>query len=182
MIFLNKKTNTNIYYDLFFLWQTEKETCFGPIRSLFSFSAAQTEKNSCKKLGKTRFVVWWFDPMSSLNKDKMNFDFLPFFVNHIIFKLPWQLLRLNAAGRPTVVQNRKNAPKITLENSWNRLVILKLSTVWQILNLRRMPWPETEIMWIYWNLLVKTCEIAVGYFRRIFVIWNNCAAPVWLGL
>jgi hypothetical protein len=88
MIFLNKKTNTNIYYDLFFLWQTEKETCFGPIRSLFSFSAAQTEKNSCKKLGKTRFVVWWFDPMSSLNKDKMNFDFLPFFVNHIIFKLP----------------------------------------------------------------------------------------------
>ena len=30
------------------------------------FSTAQTEKNSRKKLGKTRFIVWWFDPMSSL--------------------------------------------------------------------------------------------------------------------
>ena len=63
------------------------------------------------------------------NNDKMNFDFIPFCGNHIILKLPWQLLRLNAAGRPTVAQNRKNPPKITLENSWNWLVILKLSTV-----------------------------------------------------
>ena len=30
------------------------------------FSAAQTEKNSRKKLEKTRSVVWLFDPMSSL--------------------------------------------------------------------------------------------------------------------
>ena len=28
---------------------------------MFSFSTAQTEKNSWKKLGKTRLVVWWFD-------------------------------------------------------------------------------------------------------------------------
>jgi hypothetical protein len=54
MIFLNKKTNTNIYYDLFFLWQTEKETCFGPIRSLFSFSAAQTEKKFVEKIGENK--------------------------------------------------------------------------------------------------------------------------------
>ena len=35
---------TNIYYGFFFIWQTEKKTCFGPIRILFSFSTAQTEK------------------------------------------------------------------------------------------------------------------------------------------
>ena len=38
-----------------------EKKCFRPIISLFSFSTAQTEKNSWKKLGKTRFVVWWFD-------------------------------------------------------------------------------------------------------------------------
>ena len=103
------------------------------------------------------------------NKDKMNFDFIPFCGNHIILKLPWQLLRLNAAGRPTIAQNGKNPPKITLENSWNWLVTIKLSTVWQILNTRRILWTETEVMWICWHLLVKTCEITVGwtYFRRI---------------
>ena len=34
---------------------------FGPMKSLFSFSTAKNEKRSWKKLGKTRFVVWWFD-------------------------------------------------------------------------------------------------------------------------
>ena len=34
---------------------------FGPMKSLFSFSIAQTKKNSWKKLGKTRLVAWWFD-------------------------------------------------------------------------------------------------------------------------
>ena len=29
------------------------------------FSTAPTEKKSWRKLGKTSFVVWWFDPMSS---------------------------------------------------------------------------------------------------------------------
>ena len=53
----------NIYYDLFFNWKTEKRK---PIRNLFSFSTVQTKKKLWKNLGKTRFVVWWFDPMSSL--------------------------------------------------------------------------------------------------------------------
>ena len=39
---------TNIYYDFFFNWQTEKQNCFEPIRILLSFSTAQTEKNSWK--------------------------------------------------------------------------------------------------------------------------------------
>merc|ERR1711956_45068 len=34
---------------------------FGPMKSLFSFSSPQAEKGSWKKLGKTGFVVWWFD-------------------------------------------------------------------------------------------------------------------------
>ena len=32
-----------------------------PIKCLFSFSTAQTEKNSWKKMGKTKLVVWWID-------------------------------------------------------------------------------------------------------------------------
>jgi hypothetical protein len=34
---------------------------------LFSFSSGQTEKNSQKKLWKTKFVVWWFDVTKKLN-------------------------------------------------------------------------------------------------------------------
>ena len=53
---------TNIYYDFSFNWQTGKKT----VRTLVSFLTAQSEKTLRKKLGKTRFVVWWFDPTSSL--------------------------------------------------------------------------------------------------------------------
>ena len=37
------------YYDLFFNWKTEKKNCFGPIRSLFSFSTAQSDKKKWRK-------------------------------------------------------------------------------------------------------------------------------------
>ena len=47
-----------------------KETCFRPMKSLLSFSTAQTEKNSWKKSGKTRFVVWWFDVTNKIKKGK----------------------------------------------------------------------------------------------------------------
>ena len=40
---------TNKFYDFFLNWQTEKEM-FWPIRSLFSFSTAETEKYLRKKL------------------------------------------------------------------------------------------------------------------------------------
>ena len=33
------------------------------------------------------------------------------------------------------------------------------ATVWQILNMKFMQWPKTEIIWICWNLLEKTREI-----------------------
>ena len=36
------------------------------------------------------------------------------------------------------------------------------TTVWQILNMKWMKWPETKIMWICWNLLGKICEIKSG--------------------
>jgi hypothetical protein len=51
---LKKKTNFLLVQNRFFLK-------FGPMKSLFSFSSPQTEKTSWKKLGKTRFMVWWFD-------------------------------------------------------------------------------------------------------------------------
>ena len=45
---LKKKTNLQ-----FIGPKLKKTTCFGPIKSLFSFSMAKTEKNSWKKLGIT---------------------------------------------------------------------------------------------------------------------------------
>ena len=153
----------------------------------------QYEIRICQKIIKKAqwhqiFCASFYNMNQTLSKKtikiKLNFDFLPFCGNHIILKLPWQLLRLNAAGRPTIAQNGKNPPKITLENSWNWLVILKLSTVWQILNTRRILWTELEIMWICWNLLVKTCEITVGwtYFWSNFSQWEPLCCTVWLGL
>ena len=41
-----------------------KKNCFGSIRSLFSFSTAQTEKNSWKNWGKQN---WWFDVTNKMN-------------------------------------------------------------------------------------------------------------------
>ena len=39
---------------------------FGLLKSLFSFSPVQTEKNSQKKMEETKFVVWWFDVMNKV--------------------------------------------------------------------------------------------------------------------
>ena len=44
-----------------FYWSKTFFFTFGPMKSLFSFSTVQTEKNSWNKLGETRLVVWWFD-------------------------------------------------------------------------------------------------------------------------
>ena len=54
---LNKhlKKKTNFKFGGQQMW---KKNC---LMSLFSFSTAQIEKPPLKKLGKTRFVVWWFD-------------------------------------------------------------------------------------------------------------------------
>ena len=54
-----QKNLRNIYYDLFFNWQTEKKNCIGPIRSMFYFST--------EKLGKTKFpwIRYQMDSMDS---------------------------------------------------------------------------------------------------------------------
>ena len=50
-----------------FHWsKTEKKTLLVQIKSLFSFSTEKTEKNSWKKIGKTRLVVWWFDVTNNI--------------------------------------------------------------------------------------------------------------------
>ena len=54
--------STNFYCDLVFDWRTETKNLFWTNKKfIFSFNCSNREK-----LGKTRFVVWWFDPMSSL--------------------------------------------------------------------------------------------------------------------
>ena len=53
----------------------------------------------------------------------------------------------------TVEPNGKNPPIIRLKNSWNWLIILMPATVWQILNIKCLQWPETEVVWIFWICL-----------------------------
>ena len=37
-------------------------------------------------------------------------------------------------------------------------IILMTATIWQVLNMKCVPWPETEEMWISWKLLEMFCE------------------------
>ena len=62
----------------------------------------------------------------------------------------------------TVGPSSKNPPKIKFRKFvklTHYLVILMPATLWQILNMKCMQWPETLIKWIWWNLLEKTREI-----------------------
>ena len=78
---------------LFQLLKLRKKNCFGPIKSLFSFSTAKTEKNSWKKLRKTRLavtVVWCHEQNIHLSCswDSSNqFWFLKPWIFHKIFCL-----------------------------------------------------------------------------------------------
>jgi hypothetical protein len=50
-----------------------------------------------------------------------------------------------------------------------------LVTVWQILNMKHVKWPETEILGICYNLHRKTREITLKrtYLWRVCAIWNH---------
>ena len=71
---IHQTTNSvfpNFFHEFFSVWPDEKENklfigpklkkkiCYGPV-NFVSFSTAEAEKLSWKKLGKIRFVVWWF--------------------------------------------------------------------------------------------------------------------------
>ena len=67
----NHQTTNLVFHEYFPVWAVEKKRNFslvqnrfclscGPMKSLFSFWTAKSEKNSWKKLGKSRLVVWWF--------------------------------------------------------------------------------------------------------------------------
>ena len=62
-------------------------------------------------------------------------------------------------------QLSKTRQKLDWRNSSNWRIIVVTATIWQILDMQSMQWPETEIMWICRNFLVKTREIT--YFQRI---------------
>ena len=48
-----------------------------------------------------------------------------------------------------------------------------LSTLWQSLNMKGIQWPETETIWIYLNLFVKTREItSVNLLHQVGRRWN----------
>ena len=75
-----------------------KKTCLGPQKCLFSLSTTQAEKNSWKKLGKTRLVVWWFDVTNKIVTGKWIFLKLDMqlFVDFCVFSRFWlNLLDLN---------------------------------------------------------------------------------------
>ena len=64
----------------FSICKLRKNTCFEPMRSLFSFSTAQTEKNSWKKFVKQiGEIIWWIRYKftgDALTKNSWTFDFV----------------------------------------------------------------------------------------------------------
>ena len=57
-------------------------------------------------------------------------------------------------NRDSVVPRRhfeglKRPPRIRLKDSWNWLILFIPATVWQVLKMRCIEWPDTEMMWIY---------------------------------
>ena len=63
----------------------------------------------------------------------------------------------------------KTPPKLKFKKvvKLTGLNILMPATVWQILIMKGIQWPETEIRWIFWNLFGKICENTLYEF--IFV-------------
>ena len=53
------------------------------------------------------------------------------------------------------------AINFNFKKSWNWLIILRSAAVCQILIIKQMQWPETEIMCILWNLLGKRESISI---------------------
>ena len=58
-----------------------------------------------------------------------------------------------------------------LKNSWNWSVTLMAATFWHFLNMKHFQWPETEVKWIRWNLILKICEIT---YRSWAVSCSSC--------
>ena len=92
----NQQTTNLVFLNFFHeIFSVEKENklfigpklrkiCFRPIKSLLSFSTAQTEKSSWKKLGKTKLVVWWIDVTNKINYCKA-IRFASFLFNKLFF-------------------------------------------------------------------------------------------------
>ena len=71
-------------------------------------------------------------------------------------------------------QMTQNLPKIRLQNSWNCLIIFVQAWFWQIISLKGLLSPETEIYVIKSAAsLLRNREIKWIYFWRILAIWNH---------
>ena len=76
---LKKKTNLSLV-------QNQEKPWFGTIKSSFSFSTPQAEKNSWKKLEKTRLVVWWFDVTNKVfSMDEWKHECIQIRMHHVHF-------------------------------------------------------------------------------------------------
>ena len=52
------------------------------------------------------------------------------------------------------------------------------ATFWHILKIKHLQWPETEIKWIFWNMIWKIREIIVC---KIFLADFSHLEPLWAG-
>ena len=66
---------------------------------------------------------------------------------------PWQESGSTVQQQWSVVANSKNPPKLVWKNRE-----IDWSDLWLQLNVKHTLWPETEVLWICWILLGKTCE------------------------
>ena len=92
--------------------------------------------------------------------------------------------RRGGARRCTDGLNRKNLPKTRFKKfvkvtGYSYIIHICLQQFRQIL--KRIPWPETEFIWIYWILLrsIRGYHIKLTSFQRVSAIWSHCEQLAW---
>ena len=122
---------TNFFHEIFSAWAIEKKNqtyywsktgiflSFGLMKSLFSFSFGQTEKNSRKKMGKTKFMVWWFDVTNKIDINYYSFlkegHFARSWHNNL-----WKYPNMSAALEVSLRINQRK-PRPIIYGNWKKL-------------------------------------------------------------
>ena len=72
-------------------------------------------------------------------------------------------------------QIAKTRQIVIFKKSWNWSIVLMPAKVWQGSNMNGTQWPETEIIWICWNLLIQKFvkTLHVNYFVAGSAIWSH---------
>ena len=111
----------------FLLVQNSFFVSFALMKSLFSFSIAKIKKNLWKKLGITKFVVWWFDAKANCSKNSYGILFQKHNIKiHLFYRIFFLALKTISPNFITVLQTTK----LVVENRQKVRFLKHLEDLW----------------------------------------------------